>query len=217
MQSSRLLGCWKMYCSIFHSFFHSFFKISRGSGSQFSFFGSFFTLFLMVYVYKNEKKMNQKWELWAPLLHMAWLHNVLTVADKQTHQIWVINFSQISWSPKTQECQGNGVKCLVYTPASHLHEHIFWNHPYKDFQSPKYWCMWKVALKSWKIHFWTPFNKSCLIWKDLEYWLSCFLRKKMNKCVGNRVSQDPTNPFLTQDQSLTWWNNTIWVQNLCLR
>jgi len=33
-----------------------FFKFSRGAGSQFSFFGSFFTSFLMVYVYKNEKK-----------------------------------------------------------------------------------------------------------------------------------------------------------------
>jgi len=68
MQSSRLLGCWKMYCSIFHSFFHSFFKISRGAGSQFSFFSWFFTSFLMVYVYKNEQKMDQKWEPWAPLL-----------------------------------------------------------------------------------------------------------------------------------------------------
>jgi len=68
MWSSRLPGCRKMYCSIFHSFFHSFFKISRGAGSQLSFFGSFFTSFLMVYVYKNEKKKDQKWELWAPLM-----------------------------------------------------------------------------------------------------------------------------------------------------
>jgi len=67
MWSSRLPGCRKMYCSIFHSFFHSFFKTSRGAGSQFSFFSSFFSSFLMVYVYKNEQKMDQKWELWAPL------------------------------------------------------------------------------------------------------------------------------------------------------
>jgi len=64
MWSSRLPGCRKMYCSIFHSFF----KISRGAGSQFTFFGSFFTSFLMVSVYKNEKKMDQKWEPWAPLM-----------------------------------------------------------------------------------------------------------------------------------------------------
>jgi len=84
MRSSRLPGHRKMYCSIFHSFLISFFKISRGASSQFSFFGSFFTSFLMVYVYKNEKKngskMDQKWELWAPLmsawrlLHLCCLH-----------------------------------------------------------------------------------------------------------------------------------------------
>jgi len=45
---------------MYRSIFHSFFKISRGAGSQFSFFASFFTSFLMVYVYKNEKKKGSK-------------------------------------------------------------------------------------------------------------------------------------------------------------
>ena len=61
MQSSRLPRCWKVYCFISHSFLISFLKISRWSGSQFSFFGSFFISFLMVYVYKNVLRMNQKW------------------------------------------------------------------------------------------------------------------------------------------------------------
>jgi len=44
----------------FSLIFSLIFQIFKGAGSQFLFFGSFFTSFLMVYVYKNEKKMDQK-------------------------------------------------------------------------------------------------------------------------------------------------------------
>jgi len=52
----EMRGAKKTCCSIFRSFL----RISRRVGSQFSFFSSLFSSFLMVYVYKNEEKIDQK-------------------------------------------------------------------------------------------------------------------------------------------------------------